>query len=104
MEKTSEGRFIKGEDIWDWGFRSIVMDEELELAKRVVHKHHGVTALTATASVGTIVSLFGLYYGFLYRYWVIVWCSLCLLGIIFIDLWKVSLREKREAKRKEDVS
>jgi len=96
MEKTSERRFIKGEDIWDWGFRSMVMDKELELAKRVVHTHHGVTALTATASVGTIVSLFGLYYGVLYRYWAIVWCSLCLLAIIFIDLWKVSLQEKRK--------
>jgi hypothetical protein len=97
MAGRSEGRFVKGGDIWDYHFRCIVKDKKE--VKRLDHKNHCRigTALIATASVGTIVSLFGLYYGFLYQYWVIVWCSLCLFAIIFIDLWKVSLHEKQEA-------
>ncbi len=97
MAGRSEGHFIKGGDIWDYHFKSIVKDKKE--VKRLDHKNHCRigTALIATASVGTIVSLFSLSYGFLYQNWVIVWCSLCLLAIIFIDLWKVSLHEKQEA-------
>lgn len=57
-------------------------------------------ALTATASVATIISLFALYYGFLYGYWAIVWCGFISLVIIFIDLWKVSLRESEKHERR----
>lgn len=50
-------------------------------------------ALTATASVATIISLFALYYGFSRGYWTLVGVGLVSLVVIFIDLWKASLRE-----------
>jgi len=57
-------------------------------------------ALTATASVATIISLFALYYGFLYGYWAIVWCGFMTLGIIFVDMWIVASRERKRHERR----
>ncbi len=57
-------------------------------------------ALTATASVATIISLFALYYGFLYGYWAIVWCGLMTLVIIFVDMWIVASRERKRHERR----
>ena len=53
-------------------------------------------SLTATASVTTIISLFALYYGFLRGYWALVGIGIMSLVVVFIDLWKASLRESRE--------
>ncbi len=57
-------------------------------------------ALTATASVATIISLFALYYGFLYGYWAIVWCGFISLVIIFVDMWMVASRERKRHERR----
>ena len=56
-------------------------------------------SLTATASVTTIISLFALYYGFLRGYWALVGIGIMSLVVVFIDLWKASLRESREHER-----
>ena len=57
-------------------------------------------ALTATASVATIISLFALYYGFLYGYWAIVWCGFMTLVIIFVDMWIMASRERKRHGRR----
>lgn len=56
-------------------------------------------SLTATASVTTIISLFALYYGFLRGYWALVGIGIMSLVVVFIDLWKVSLRESGKHER-----
>ncbi len=53
-------------------------------------------SLTATASVTTIISLFALYYGFLRGYWALVGIGIMSLVVVFIDLWKASLRESEK--------
>lgn len=53
-------------------------------------------SLTATASVATIISLFALYYGFLRGYWALVGIGIMSLVVVFIDLWKASLRESEK--------
>ena len=56
-------------------------------------------SLTATASVTTIISLFALYYGFLRGYWALVGIGIMSLVVVFIDLWKASLRESGKHER-----